>query len=352
MSKQNVIQFLDKNEEQMISQLKKLISINSENPGPDVPGNKELEIQEYLAKELEEIGFSVDKFAVDEAGVRPNVVGVLHGNRKGKSKDIIFNAHVDTVVVSERDKWTVDPFLASEKDGLIYGRGANDMKGGLTAALWAAKAIKQSGVELGGDVILVFSAGEESCEGGTIGAAACIKRGYRAQAAVICEPTNVEIHNGTASLLCFELIIQGKAIHTCFRNQVVFPQSRYQKSGDEVGVDAVEKALPFMQFFYKLEKDWNLRWKTSNAGTGGRPGHDRQGIGVFNINPSFVQAGTYIAAVAGEMKLQYCVWHPPEIDAEEIMEEIRSHVHNIAQTDDWLRKNPPVVNVIPMKNPI
>ena len=118
----------------------------------------------------------MDKFAVDDEGKRPNICAVLHGNRKGKSKDIILNAHVDTVMVSELEKWHVDPFGGEEKDGLIYGRGANDMKGGVAAAIWAAKAIKESGDELGGDIILMLTSGEESCEGGTIGTRACVKR--------------------------------------------------------------------------------------------------------------------------------------------------------------------------------
>ena len=272
MGKQNALSYLEQNQEELIGFLKKLIKINSTNPG-----NQEVEIQDYLSKILLEMGFSVDKFAVDDEGKRPNICAVLHGNRKGKSKDIILNAHVDTVMVSELEKWHVDPFGGEEKDGLIYGRGANDMKGGVAAAIWAAKAIKESGDELGGDIILMLTSGEESCEGGTIGTRACVKRGYRAPFAIVCEPTSVEIHNSTASLLCFELIIEGKAIHTCCRNQVIFPQSAYQASGAQVGVDAVEKALPFMEFFYRLEKEWNHRWKNSAVGTGGKPKHDTPG---------------------------------------------------------------------------
>jgi acetylornithine deacetylase len=190
----------------------------------------------------------------------------------------------------------------------------------------------------------MLSCGEESAEGDTIGARACVKRGYRAPFAIVCEPTSVELHTSTASLMCFELIVPGKAIHTCCRNQVIFPQSCYQDSGSVVGVDAVEKALPFLEMFYRLEKEWNHRWRRSAVGTGGRPMHDAQGIGAFNINPSFVEAGTYIAAVAGSMKVTYAVWYPPEIAADDILSEVRERVAALAQTDDWLRENPPVVN--------
>lgn len=344
MEKEKILSFLDANQNDLIEFLKELISINSVNGGPNVEGRKELDIQDFLEAYLKKEGFIVDRFTADYEGKRPNICAKLPGTSKDRSKDILFVAHVDTVIVSELEKWVVDPFHHGEVDGKIYGRGANDMKGGLAAAIFAAKAIKDCAVEHEGDVVLMLSCGEESAEGDTIGARACVKRGYRAPFAVVCEPTSVEIHNSTASLLCFELIIPGRAIHTCCRNQVIFPQSRYQDSGSVVGVDAVEKALPFMEFFYRLEKEWNHRWKRSAVGTGGRPGHDTQGVGAFNINPSFVEAGTYIASVAGSMKITYAVWYPPEVTADDILAEVRERVAALAQTDDWLRENPPIVN--------
>ena len=344
MSRNEILSYLDDKQNDIIDFLKKLISINSVNGSEDTESGKELEIQNFLADYLTKEGFTVDMFTADDKGVRPNICATLPGKIRDAKKSLIFSAHVDTVPVTELEKWHVDPFNEGEVDGKIYGRGANDMKGGLAAAIWAAKAIKDCAVDLNGDVILMLSCGEESAEGDTIGTRACVKRGYHAPFAVVCEPTSVEIHTSTASLMCFELIIPGKAIHTCCRNQVIFPQSIYQDSGSTVGVDAVEKALPFLEFFYRLEKEWIHRWKRTSVGTGGKPGHDTQGIGAFNINPSFVEAGTYIASVAGSLKVTYAVWHPAEVTAEDILREIRDRVAALAQTDDWLRENPPIVN--------
>ena len=345
MAKEKVLAYLDQNEEGLMDFLKETIRINSVNPGKDIPAPKEEEIAKYLAGYLEKEGFKVDMFAVDPEGKRLNVCAVLPGSKKSKdSKNLILSAHTDTVIVSEIEKWTVDPFGAEEKDGKIYGRGSNDMKGGMAAAVFAAKAIKDCGVETDGDVILMFSAGEESCEGGEIGTKACVDRGYRAPLALVCEPTSLELHNSTCSTFAFELIVHGKAIHTCCRNQVMFPQSAYQGSGEEIGVDAVEKALPFIQLFYRLEKEWNFRYKGKSAvGTGGKGGHDNQGIGVFTINPSFIESGTYIGAVPGKVKVTYAVWHPPEVSNEDVIKEIRQKVSALAQTDDWLIANPPEV---------
>jgi len=344
MSKSQLFAYLDQNEEALMEFLKSLIRIKSENGGVDVPGPKEREIQEFLAGYLEKEGFQVDLFAGNEEGDRFNVVAVLPGKKQHSGNNIILNSHTDTVLVPEREKWSVDPFGGEEIDGKIYGRGANDMKGGLAASVFAAKAIKDSGIELDGDVILMLSCGEESCEGGTLGARACVKRGYTAPFAIVCEPTALELHNATCSLVCFELIINGKAIHISCRNQVMYPQSSFQPSGSHVGVDAVEKALPFLQHFYRLEKQWNHRWHRKSAvGTGGKPGHDKEGVGIFAINPSFIESGSYIGSVPGRVKLTYAVWYPPELKYEEILSEIKESVAHLAQTDDWLRENPPEV---------
>ena len=345
MEKEKVVAYLNQHEEELMDFLKETIRINSVNPGKDLPGIKEEDIAKYLAEYLEKSGFKVDLFAVDPEGKRLNVCAVLPGSKKsGESKNLILSAHTDTVIVSEIEKWSENPFGGEEKDGKIYGRGAADMKGGLASAVFAAKAVKDCGIETDGDVILMFSAGEESCEGGEIGAKACVERGHRAPFAIVCEPTTLEIHNSTCSTFAFELIVHGKAIHTCCRNQVIFPQSAYQSSGEEIGVDAVEKALPLIQFFYRLEKEWNHRYRgKSAAGTGGKGGHDRQGIGVFTINPSFVESGTYIGAVPGSLKVTYAVWHPPEVSCHDVIKEIREKVAAYAQTDDWLRAHPPEV---------
>ncbi len=339
--REKVFKFIDDHASETVDFLKDIVSINSVNSGLDTE-IKEVDVQNYIETALTKMGLAVDKFSADEKGVRPNICAVLKGS--GQGKGLVLNGHVDTVLVAEPDRWHTDPFKATEIDGRIFGRGVCDMKGGVTAAIMAVNAIKQCGIEPKGDVILQIVAGEESCEGGTIGTAACVKRGYKAPFAVVCEPTNNELHNTTASLLCFELIIKGKSAHICCRNQVMFPQNKGLASGGTVGVDALEKALPFIEFFYRLEKEWNHRWKQSGVGTGGTPTHDRQGVGAFNINPSFVESGSYIAAVPETIKITYAVWHPAEIGAEAIMKEIRERVAALASTDDWLIANPPNIN--------
>jgi acetylornithine deacetylase/succinyl-diaminopimelate desuccinylase family protein len=337
-----VFEYIDDHEDEIIKYLMDIVSIKSINPAP-TPEEGELKVQEFVNKSFHEFGFETDMFTEDEKNIRPNVIGIYRG--KGGGKNLILNGHMDTVIVTEPERWHTDPYKAVLEDGKVYGRGTSDMKGPNAAAIWALKAIKDSGIDLRGDVILQMVSGEESAEGRTIGTAACVKRGYTADFAIVCEPTELEIHSSTASLLCFELIVPGKAAHICARNQVIFPQDSGLPSGQKVGVDAIEKSLPFINYFYRLEKQWSFRWAgKSTVGTGGKPRHDKQGVGAFNINPSLLEAGKYIGAIPGSIKITYALWHPPEVSTEEIMSEIREGVNHIALTDDFLQENPPIVN--------
>ena len=336
--------YVEERQEELIDFLKSLIRIDSTNPGAGKTGKKEAEIQHYLKNYLEEAGFEVTMFSEASEEERYNIIATLPGKTRDPNKSIIFCCHQDTVPVSEPEKWKVDPFGGEEIEGRIYGRGANDMKGGTAAAIFAAKAVKELGVEHDGDIILMLTCGEESCEGPTIGAAACARRGYKAPLAIVCEPTRMELHNSTVSLLCFDLIIHGKAVHIAGRGQATYPQAANIACGESVGVDALKKALPFMEMFYRLEEEHNQRWAGRSAvGSGGHPRRDTQGVGVFNINPSFISGGDYIGSLPGCIKIRYAMWHPPEIPYEECLKEVRERVMALAQSDGWLKEHPPEV---------
>jgi acetylornithine deacetylase/succinyl-diaminopimelate desuccinylase family protein len=340
--KQKVSQYIDDHNDEMIEFLKKAVSIPSINTGLENGGN-EKDVQEWLSESLREYGISFDKWSSDPNNYRPNVVGILNGT--GGGRDLILNGHVDVVPVNEPDKWLTDPFNPVIKDSNLYGRGSSDMKGGITAAVWALRALKECGVNLKGNVFLQMMVGEESNEGATIGTTSAIKRGYTAPFAIVAEPTNLEIHIASVSLFFFEIIIPGKAVHVCARNQAIFPQNYGVKCGSEIGVDALEKALPFIDLFYRLERQWNLRWRDKIVGSGGHPTKDQQGVGVFTINPNLIEGGTYLGSMPGYVKLTYSVWHPNSIPPETIWEEIRSKVNALASTDDWLKEHPPVINM-------
>ena len=344
--KEKVIRYLSDKEEEIANFLSKFITFKSVSPG--IPGQgKELEAQKWLRDQFEKFGFNeVDFWASDPEKKRPNVVATIKGKNNGRS--LILNGHCDVVPVTDQElkKWTVDPWQGVIKDGFVWGRGASDMKNGLTAMTWAAKALLDNGIPLKGNLYIESVVGEESQEGETIGAKATVDRGYKAPFAVVCEPTNCDIRVKSSGLFYFELVIQGKEAHTSARNLVIFPQRHGIPCGKEVGVDAIAKAIPFIEFFQRLETQLNQKWRDRILGGGGYPHPgDKQGIGIFTINPSFIEGGTYLGSIPGYCKITYCVWYPDWLTDEEVWQEFKEHVDALASTDDWLRENPPKFNV-------
>jgi acetylornithine deacetylase/succinyl-diaminopimelate desuccinylase-like protein len=128
-----------------------LIRIDTSSP----PGNESLAV-DYLKKVLDKEQIPYQIFTLEKD--RANLVARIKGN--GSKRPIIVMGHTDVVGV-QRDKWTVDPFAAIRKDGFIYGRGANDDKDQLTAALMTVIALKRANIALDRDVIFIAEAGEE-----------------------------------------------------------------------------------------------------------------------------------------------------------------------------------------------
>ena len=139
---------------------KELVSILSDliaRPSPYPPGTS-VEICAYAAKRLKKAGYKVE-IASKTKGV-DNVVARLKGKAKGPG--IAFNAHVDTVGVSERANWKSDPYKALVRGGLVYGLGAGNCKGSMAVQLWLAEEIARRGGPARGELIFTFVADEEN----------------------------------------------------------------------------------------------------------------------------------------------------------------------------------------------
>jgi acetylornithine deacetylase/succinyl-diaminopimelate desuccinylase family protein len=129
-----------------------MVRIPSENP----PGD-ETEVSNYVSELLSSLGFDVEQ--VESKPNRVNTLGILKGTGGGKT--LLWNGHYDTVPVGNLDYWTVDPFDGEVKDGRIYGRGSGDMKGAISSAIVATKALGNLGLRFRGDLHLHAVADEE-----------------------------------------------------------------------------------------------------------------------------------------------------------------------------------------------
>lgn len=150
---------------------------------PVVPGGNEQAAANLVASLLDTWGLPYTRR--DVSPNRPNIVVDLPGTRPRPI--LVFEGHTDVVTAGDRAVWSMEPFCGEIRDGRIYGRGACDMKGGLAAMLYAARAIHAAGVEFAGTIRLAVLADEE---GLMQGAKAFVADGYLdgATAAIVCEP--------------------------------------------------------------------------------------------------------------------------------------------------------------------
>jgi acetylornithine deacetylase len=183
-----------------IALLAELVSIDSVNPALVPGGAGEEEIAQAVARALREAGLDVE--VAEAAPGRPNVVGVLEGRGPGRS--LILCGHLDTVGV-EGMAAPLDPV---ERGGRLYGRGAQDMKGGLAAILGAARALAQAGLPAG-RVIVAAVADEEHA---SLGAEALVKT-WRADAAIVTEPTDLVVAVVHKGFSWVEVETLGRAAH-------------------------------------------------------------------------------------------------------------------------------------------
>jgi acetylornithine deacetylase len=181
--------------------LRDLVAINSVNPTlvPGAPG--EAAIARRVADELRAGGAQVD--TVDVVPGRPNVVALLEGRAPGRT--LMLCGHLDTVGVAGM----TDPFVPIERDGLLYGRGSQDMKGGVAAMIDAARTIVAGGGLAKGRLVVAAVVDEEHS---SIGAEALVAR-WTADAAVVTEPTDLDVMVGHKGFAWVDVDVHGRAAH-------------------------------------------------------------------------------------------------------------------------------------------
>jgi acetylornithine deacetylase len=280
-----------------IKLLRDLIAINSVNPTL-VPGAAgEREIADLIAGEMRRSGLDVSIEPVMPG--RPNVVGVLEGRAKGRT--LMFCGHTDTVGVAGMS----DPFTPVERNGRLYGRGAQDMKGGVAAMMTAAATIAGGGGLTCGRLIVAAVVDEEHS---SIGADALVKS-WKADAAIVTEPTDLDIAVGHKGFAWIEVDVQGKAAHG---------------SRPADGQDAI---LRLGRVLSRLEAlDVSLQ---------ARPPHPLVGTG--SLHASFIQGGRELSSYPDRATLQMERRLLPSEPESTAVEEVREILDALAREDPTFR---------------
>jgi acetylornithine deacetylase len=249
--------------EWVLQTLQALVRTDSVNPSL-VPGARgEAEIAVLVARQLREIGLAVETFEPEPG--RVSVVGTLKGAGCGPS--LMLNAHLDTVGVAGMP----DPFSGELRSGRVYGRGAYDMKGSLAACIAAARELTTTPLQ--GDLIVAAVADEEY---GSLGTTDLISRLPKIDAAIVTEPTTLEICLAHKGYLWMEVAVTGRAAHG---------------SKFESGIDANLKMGRFLHALEALEKDLRVR-------------NPHPLVGPPSLHAALLEGGTGLSTYAAISKVQ------------------------------------------------
>jgi putative selenium metabolism hydrolase len=205
---------------EMVRFLRDMIAIPSESTG-------ERPVIERARAEMERAGF--DEIKVDGLG---NLLG-----RIGTGRTVIaIDAHLDTVGVGDPSTWTRDPYTGELQGGVIYGRGAGDQEGGMAAAVFGGRIIKELGLDGDYQLWVTGTVMEEDCDG-LCWQYILRERVLRPDVVVITEPTMLGVYRGHRGRMEMEVRTQGLSCHG---------------SAPERGVNAVYKMAPIIADIERL----------------------------------------------------------------------------------------------------
>jgi len=328
-----ILEFIEVRRDDAIGFLRRMVQFDSSTIHHGLDG-QELAIQQWLAKTLGEWGFETRLFEPDNEKMqvfpdfspghsyrnRPNLVATLKGAGAGRS--LILNGHVDTMPAGDRSRWTHDPWGGEIADGDMYGLGVCDMKAGVAAMILATRFLCESGYPPAGDVMVQSVVDEEGGGNGTLG---CVVEGYKADAAIVTEPTRLHIQPASRGVLLLEVDLEGRATHACL------------KWG---GVNAIEKGVKIIQGMIELERLWLAQRR-----------HPLLPPPTITIGQ--IDGGLAGSQVPGGCVLKFDVKYLPEemtpdgrsrkITGDMVKAEVESWIRTLCAGDPWLRDHVPVM---------
>lgn len=315
---------VDEIKDEMIAFIQKLVQT------PSLPA-QEKDVQGIIAAKLGELKLAVDILSLDEdelvrhpafsddgfpiAG-RVNVGGHWMGHSVQESPALILNGHVDVVSPGAEEMWDESPYSGTVKNGRIYGRGSADMKSGLSAAIFAVQVLQKIGFHPEKDLLIHSVVGEET---GGCGTLTNIIKGHRADAAIIMEPTKLNIYPLHSGALSFRVKVKGKAMHACMKNK---------------GVSAIEKFYIILKAVNDLDKERHAQYSNPIF-------EDPKNVAPISFGT--LRSGDWPSTVPGDLVTEgrYGVFPGEPIEeAKKVFEEC---IDRACLSDDWLKNNLPEV---------
>lgn len=318
-----VLNSVDKNFNAQVDFLSELVRF------PSTRGN-EAPAQDFMARSFRERGYAVDRWKINVADIEhmpgfSPVVGVSYENawtvvaahrpKTPKGHSLILNGHIDVVPTGPLDLWSSPPFEPRVEDGWLYGRGAGDMKAGLAVNLFAIEALRNAGVPPAADVYLQ-SVIEEECTGN--GALSCVQRGYKADAAILTEPSGDRLSSAQVGVIWLQVEVMGRPAHAAYSGR---------------GFNAIEASCPIMQALFDLRDRWNA---------------DKHPVyqeidAPIKFVVSKIEGGDWTSSVPSWCRFDVRMGIYPDREVADCQREIEAAIAKSVAEDAHLRENPPAL---------
>lgn len=288
--------------------------------------------QDWIAREFAGRGWAVDRYTLADVAMQAlpgfspvmdtdyskavQVVAALRAPQP-QGRSLILQGHVDVVPEGPAEMWSSPPYVPTIEDGRMRGRGANDMKSGVCAMVFALDALRATGLLPGSDVYVQTVTEEESTGNGAL---STLARGYRADACLIPEPTGGSILRGTIGVMWFRLRIRGKPVHV---------------SQSETGTNAILSAFGLIEALRGHTRELNERVKS-------HPWFSRIPNPV-KFNPGKIAGGDWASSTPAWCEVDCRIAVLPGMSLADFREELTGVVMAASRQDPFLADSPPEI---------
>ena len=312
---------IDQNFQDQVAFLQKMVQFRS------LRGEEE-PLQDWLARQFEKRGYQVDQFSLADVDLMSHpkaapmdtialegskqVVATLDGNGRGRS--LILQGHVDVVPEGPTELWADAPYEAVVRDGWMIGRGAQDMKAGVSAMIFALDAIKTAGFAPEGRIHLETVTEEESTGNGAL---STLLRGYTADACLIPEPTGHTLTRAQVGAIWFRLRVRGTPVHVAY---------------SETGTSAILSAMHLVHAFQDYTREINAK-AVANTWFGAVKNPIKFNVGI-------IKGGDWASSTAAWCDLDCRLGVLPGETPAEAMAGIEKCLTDAQTSDSFLSSNP------------
>jgi acetylornithine deacetylase len=324
-ARKKLLEKIDQSRDKAVAFLRDMVVI------PSVTGD-EAQIQTFLSKYMTKIGLDVDMWETDweelkkhpgyrpvDRGYegRPNIVAIWKGAGGGRS--LLLNGHTDVIPVGGGEGWSDNPWSATIKNGRMYGRGTADMKSGVASHIMAVECLKGAGLKPKGDVYINVVIDEEVSGHGTLDT---VIRGYKADAGISGETSDLAVQPACIGRIWFEIEIHGKPAGI---------QKRYE------GISGIELGNKIVKAVADLE--------AKRVATITHPLYPNALDTLPCIIGSF-SAGNYPSAFPANCLLKGSIGTVPGEDHEGVKQSLVDQIARAAAEDPWMKLHPPKVRFV------